>query len=99
MWRSALIIVAGVAGVPTGASAQACFTPEETRHHVTSQGLVPLQDIVGSTGARTAAAELVSARLCEIDGTLVYMVAMLERNGKLLRMTVDARSGKVITRR
>jgi uncharacterized membrane protein YkoI len=99
MRRNALIIAAGLAGLPTGASAQACFTPEEARHHVMSQGLVPLQEIVGSGGSRATAAELVSARLCEINGTLVYMVAMLERNGKLLRMTVDARSGKVITRR
>jgi hypothetical protein len=80
------------------AAAQACFNVEETRQHTVNQNLFRLADIVSRENAR-GRGELVSARLCEVGGTLVYMVAMLGRDGKVHRITVDARSGDVIHRR
>jgi uncharacterized membrane protein YkoI len=75
-----------------------CFTAEETREHVQRHQLVALTDVVRSTRGEQRA-DLISARLCETDGKLVYMIAMLDRGGKVRRLTVDARSGDVIHRR
>jgi uncharacterized membrane protein YkoI len=75
-----------------------CFSAEETRAHVQRHGLIPLNDVVRSTRG-TARADLISARLCETAEKLVYMIAMLERDGKVSRWIVDARSGDVINHR
>jgi uncharacterized membrane protein YkoI len=75
-----------------------CFTPEETREQVEKHGLVPLNDIVRSARGN-GQSDLISARLCETAGNLVYMIAMLGRDGKVMRLTVDARSGNVINHR
>lgn len=75
-----------------------CFSADETREHVQRHGLIPLNDIVRSARV-TATADLISARLCETAGNLVYMIAMLGRDGKVMRMTVDARTGDVINHR
>ncbi len=91
-------LAALVAGIAPGRAEAQCFTPEETREHVQRHGLIPLNDVVRS--ARGAArADLISARLCETDGNLVYMIAMLGRDGKVMRLTVDARTGDVIHHR
>jgi uncharacterized membrane protein YkoI len=95
-------VLAGVALVCLAAAppafAEACFTAEETRQHTQSQDLARLPDIVARLQDR-GRAELVSARLCEVSGSLVYMIALLGRDGKLHRVTVDARSGNVMHRR
>jgi uncharacterized membrane protein YkoI len=95
MAAAALALAAGL--TPARANA-ACFTAEETREQVQRHGLVPLNDVVRSArgGSQT---DLISARLCETAGNLVYMIAMLGRDGKLSRLTVDARSGDVINHR
>jgi uncharacterized membrane protein YkoI len=93
----AVLVSLAIGMVPARAESS-CFTPEETREHVVRHGLVPLNDIVRSARG-TAHADLISARLCETAGNLVYMIAMLGRDGKVMRLTVDARSGTVINYR
>jgi uncharacterized membrane protein YkoI len=91
IWAAAL-------GIMPAAADQTCFSPEETRAHVARQGLIALNDVVRSA-RRDGGSELISARLCETNSMLVYMIAMLGRDGRVLRMTVDARSGDVIHHR
>jgi uncharacterized membrane protein YkoI len=95
LWLLAAMLLPGV----TPARAQSnCFTAEDTREHVQRHGLIPLNDVVRSARGG-AQADLISARLCETAGNLVYMIAMLGRDGKVMRLTVDARSGDVINHR
>ncbi len=85
-------------GVPAAQAETVCFSAEDTRDHVSRQGLIPLSDVVRS--ARGAGqADLISARLCETSGNMVYMIAMLGRDGRLMRLTVDARTGELINTR
>jgi uncharacterized membrane protein YkoI len=99
MGKGALIAALLAAALPQAARAQACYSAEDARQHVANQGLMPLQAAIRSATRGRPAAEPVSARLCDSDGTLVYMIALLERDGKVERLTVDARTGKVIHRR
>jgi uncharacterized membrane protein YkoI len=80
------------------ALADQCLSMEDTRAVVVAKNLVSLHDIVRN--ARSANdAELISARLCETNGNMVYMIAMLGKNGRVMRMTVDARTGEIINHR
>jgi uncharacterized membrane protein YkoI len=91
-------LCAAALGILPAAADQACFSPEETRAHVARHGLIALNDVVRSA-RKDGGSELISARLCETNSMLVYMIAMLGRDGRVLRMTVDARSGDVIHHR
>jgi uncharacterized membrane protein YkoI len=91
-------LIASGAGLVPALADQACFSAEETRDHVIRHGLVPLHDIVRSARGGNQA-DLISARLCETNGNMVYMIAMLGRDGKVMRLTVDARSGDLINHR
>jgi len=93
----AFLAICGGGTVPAAAETS-CFSAEETRDHVQKLGLVALHDVVRS--ARGAGhADLISARLCETDGNMVYMITMLGREGKVMRLTVDARTGNLINNR
>jgi uncharacterized membrane protein YkoI len=95
----ACVAAALLAGVLTPVRAEsACFSPDETREQVQRHGLVALNDVVRSARG-SGHADLISARLCETSGNLVYMIAMLGRDGKVMRLTIDARSGDVINHR
>jgi uncharacterized membrane protein YkoI len=96
MIRAAVLGLALASGAATAVRAEnVCFSPEDTRDHVAKHGLIPLSDIVRSARG-TGQADLISARLCETNGNMVYMIAMLGRDGKVARLTVDARSGELI---
>jgi uncharacterized membrane protein YkoI len=92
----AILLLAGMEITP--ALADSCLSAEDTRAVVMQKNLVPLQDIV-RTARSSSDAELISARLCETNGNMVYMIAMLGKNGRVMRMTVDARSGEIINHR
>jgi uncharacterized membrane protein YkoI len=95
----ASLALAALAAACTPARAQSgCFSADETREMVPRHGLIPLNDVVRSARG-TSAADLISARLCETAGNLVYMIAMLGRDGRVMRLTVDARTGDVINHR
>lgn len=98
-WKAiAPVLFLVVAGTSPVAAEQTCFSAEDTREHVIKHGLVPLQDIVRSA-RNSEHSDLISARLCETSGNMVYIIATLGRNGRVMRMTVDARTGNVINHR
>jgi uncharacterized membrane protein YkoI len=97
-WALFSVIFLVGAGINSASAQQACFSAEETRAHVVKLGLVSLHDVVRSARGGNEA-DLLSARLCETNGNMVYMIAMLGRDGRVMRMTVDARTGSVINNR
>jgi uncharacterized membrane protein YkoI len=98
-----LFLIVGVlfAAAPLAAAAQPahqCLSPEDTRERIEDDSLVPMSEITKIVkSGRTDV--ILSLRLCETNGNLVYMIAVLERTGKVMRMIVDARSGQIITHR
>jgi uncharacterized membrane protein YkoI len=89
-----LLLTIGIGNV----NANSCLSAEETRVKIQEDDLVPLQDIVRNVRSAHDV-ELISARLCETNGNMVYMIAVLGRNGRVMRMTVNARSGEIINHR
>ena len=81
-----------VTPVATPASARACLSPTETRESVATHQLrepmVLLRD-----AARETRADPLNARLCLWDEKYVYEMSLLRRDGRVLRIFVDATSG------
>jgi uncharacterized membrane protein YkoI len=93
-----LILVLAVAGAFPAAAEQTCLSVEDTRSSVQQHGLVSLHEVIRSVQSANPA-DLISARLCETNGNMVYMIALLGKNGRVMRMTIDARTGEVINHR
>ena len=50
-------------------------------------------NIVRST-AGAMHADALGAKLCRMDGDFVYEINLLDRNGRIIRATVDAATGR-----
>lgn len=83
---------------PTGtaiASGLRCLSRAEQRSRTAAKQVVPLARAAKAVKARHG--ELLRARLCEQNGKLVYLLTVLPRGGKLVRATVDAGTGTLIS--
>ena len=87
-----------VLAVPTAAVAQErphCLTRAEQRAAITDGQAVPLAEARRMLRQRMGG-ELVRARLCHDAGRLIYLLTVLTRDGKVMRVTVDATNGTLI---
>lgn len=92
-WASSIrriMVVLAVLAIPADAAA-ACLSPSEARQAIAAGEAVRLGDV-----ARRVGGEILDARLCEAGGRLVYQLAVMTSGGNVERITVDARSGRVL---
>ena len=95
-----LLVAAATIVVPPGtARAQtACLSSVETQDAVSEKRAVA--PVIALRNARVhAGGEVLRARLCRHEETLAYLVTALRKDGKVLRVVVDAVSGSVIETR
>ncbi len=86
---------------PAAASAAAgersCLNAADTRSAVARHGLVdPLAAL--RAAARKAQADPLRSRLCRSGDGFVYEMVLLRRDGKVLRVSVDAANGQTLAR-
>ena len=91
-----VLTAAGAAGPGGVAAAQGCLSPQEARAAVMSGQVVPLGRIVGQVRGALGGQILPPPQLCQIGGRFVYMINVLQRNGRVTRITIDASSGAVV---
>ena len=83
--------------VPAGAETRMrCLTRDQQRIAISERRAVPLATARRALRSRLPG-ELVGARLCQEPGRLLYLLTVLPRDGKVRRVTIDARSGAVIS--
>jgi hypothetical protein len=71
----------------------ACMSPSEARTAIGRNKLAnPLPAL--RTQARRAQAEPLRSRLCRINERFVYEMTMLRRDGRVVRVFVDAQDGR-----
>ena len=70
-----------------------CFSKTETRERIRSEHLAEPFAIVRST-AGAVHGDALGARLCRDNGVLFYEISVLDRNGRVIRTTVDATTGR-----
>lgn len=88
----ALMVLAGT--LPTVAVSDDCMSAPDARRAVADERLIAF-----SEAARLAAGkrqgEVISANLCRVNQRLVYVLAVLSRDGHVARVRVDARTRAV----
>lgn len=74
-------------------TARQCLSPGETLTTIGERRLVRPSEALASAAVR-ASAEAVGARLCRWADAFVYEITLLRSDGRVLRVFVDAASGK-----
>jgi uncharacterized membrane protein YkoI len=91
---AALTLPAAAADTPH----RACLNKEAQRAAVAANQAIPLAEALRQIQPRHKG-DIVRARLCRGQNGLVYMLTLLGRSGKVMRVTVDANNGSVISGR
>lgn len=91
MLMAALAMPAHAAGAPPG-----CLDWTEARPIIRSQGLISSSDVekrlIGAYGG-----QVLAVHLCERNQAFVYDVVMLDGQGRVRKIVVDARTGQTQT--
>ncbi|MFO1149269.1 MAG: hypothetical protein U1E62_12920 [Alsobacter sp.] len=75
----------------------ACLSEAEIREEVAAKRVIA--QVAALRAARAAGGgEAVRARLCNGEKGLVYVITSLKRDGKVLRIDVDAATGRIVER-
>jgi hypothetical protein len=92
------LCLAVAAAQPATAASQGCLSPRETREIVARKAV--MQPAAALRVARSSAGggQALQARLCHGEAGLVYHFAILRPDGKVVRLTLDAVTGKVARR-
>lgn len=73
----------------------ACLSSGDVADAVLSHKVVAPTEAIGKARGAVPAADILRASLCRDTDALVYQITALRRDGRLVRVTVDGRSGKV----
>jgi uncharacterized membrane protein YkoI len=80
-----------------GSARPACLSEAEIREEVAAKRVIA--QVAALRAARAAGGgEAVRARLCHGEKGLVYAITSLKRDGKVLRIDVDATTGRIVER-
>ena len=96
------VLLLGLLEVPVLAASQshfACLSKTEQRAEVAGKRAIPLGQVIKSLRRRARRTEVVRARLCRNGDSLVYLLTLLARSGKVTSATVDAGNGELINGR
>lgn len=99
--RSAVVLLVGLLGSSAVAAddeppaARACMNARDTREAVGEHKLLEPLEAVRSVQSTTRA-ELLSTKLCRWNEDFVYEVTFLRRDGRVVRVFMNAKDGKVI---
>jgi uncharacterized membrane protein YkoI len=89
-------LAAPSASAADAVSGRVCLTKGEQRMAVLSGRAIPLVRAVRVARERGHWGELVRVTLCRRDERLVYVLTLLPRNGRVVRVAVDAGNGDLI---
>lgn len=88
----------GAASGGEGMAADRCLSPSQTREMVAARKLAEPVAVLRRASA-AARAEPLGARLCARGDGWIYDITLLRPDGKVLKLAVDATSGKVLESR
>lgn len=78
---------------------QSCLSRAEQGTAVAANKAIRLAQAIKSLRSHGHHGEVVRARLCRHDETMVYVLTLLGRSGKVISVTVDAGNGEPVTGR
>lgn len=87
------VLAAMLAAAPALA-AEACLTPQEARIVAATDKLIDGPDAVRAAHGAVKG-EVVSVNLCRVDARMMYVLAILSSQGRVVRIGVDAKNRAV----
>ena len=91
-----LALAVALAGAGATGAAADCLSPNQARSAAQQGQVMPLYGLIGSIKAATGGEILPPAQLCQNGGRYVYVVNVLQPNGQVKKITVDAASGNIV---
>ena len=91
------LMAAAVPAAAADAPQRDCLSKAEQRAAVASHRAIPLAQAIKSARKHGHHGELIRARLCRRGESLAYVLTLLPRNGKVIRESVDAANGELIS--
>ncbi|MBQ0822273.1 PepSY domain-containing protein [Microvirga sp. HBU67558] len=94
-----LIALWGMVGAASAQSAAAalknCLPPREMQEAVAAKGVVAPASAVMTARRQIPGADVVRASLCRNSDDLVYVISVLQKDGRIVQVTIDGPSGRV----
>jgi uncharacterized membrane protein YkoI len=87
-------IAAGASTPAMADPAPHCLSRQQQKTMAAAHTVTPLSKVMRTVKKRYGG-DVLRARLCEKDEKLVYLLTVLARDGKVVRASVDAGSGKM----
>lgn len=85
----------GLAARAEPAGPRTCYSTAETRDKIVAHGLSdPFRILRGAAGSMQA--EAIGVKLCGWNEALVYEISLLRRDGYLIHVFIDAKTGQVV---
>lgn len=75
--------------------ARSCYSTAETREKIAADGLSEPFQTMRNVAVQTQA-EAIGAKLCSRSDELVYEISLLRLDGRVIRMFVDAKTGRTV---
>jgi len=91
----ALAVAALALGAAPALADDACLSPAERRATVASGQAIPFAQAQRALRPEHRG-EVLQARLCRGDSGLVYLLTVMARHGKVVRVRIDAKSGQIV---
>ncbi len=92
----AMLVTAGTAHAQSAAAAlQNCLPPREMQEAVASKGVVAPASAVMTARRQVPNADVVRASLCRSSDALVYVIMVLQKDGRIVQVMIDGTSGRV----
>lgn len=79
----------------TAAAQVSCLSPAERRGAVSAGQALPLSQAQRALRPEDRG-EIINARLCRVGNNLVYLLTVVARHGKVVRVRIDAKSGQLV---
>jgi uncharacterized membrane protein YkoI len=98
MYRALLLLPLLAFQASTSLALPVCLDDEEARTEVQSRKLVSLQQAIMAAKAKSRG-DLISAHLCRVQELYMYRISILQRDGRVARLLVNAVSGHLSEKR
>lgn len=100
MTRLCLALFLSLVALPALAAEPDCLSVSERRAAIAEKRAMPLASVTAQLHSKNdVKGDLVGVRLCREDEVLVYRLTIVERGGKVLRVSVRAEDGTLLALR
>ncbi len=92
----ALLGYLGAAPAEAAAGPEICLSPGEIQEAIAQGQVIEPRAALLVARRLVPGADVMRGRLCREDNALIYQVLVLRKDGRLVHVTIDAPSGRII---